>query len=241
VSGENLSGRPPATDVPEAERGLTVIGRWVPAYALQIGDVVLLASGQTTQLESVSNSSESRAVYNLAVGGPSTFAVGIDGLLVHNAPACTPEMFEQIKNVWKQMLGVTKEGEIWKIAGKRAYNGSTAFQNGGFIKIVLDSGEQITVPFKRGGFADFSQWLFQGGKNRVEIVLSGDSAAHIRAANKAANYATTPDNHTWHHLEELGTMILVRTDVHRAVSHTGISPISSSDRRHFLLLGRPRG
>ncbi|MFR3730496.1 HNH endonuclease [Lacrimispora sp.] len=40
-------------------------------------------------------------------------------------------------------------------------------------------------------------------------------------ANQTAGYKSTPKGFTWHHVEDGKTMMLVPTDLHSAVRHTG--------------------
>src|SRR5262249_22407295 len=76
-----------------------------------------------------------------------------------------------------------------------------------------------------------SQYLKQdlatGQKNTVDIQYTGSRKADFAAANKAAGYTTTPKGYTWHHVDNYnattntGTMQLVQTDAHQAISHYG--------------------
>ncbi len=87
VSGQNLSQRPPAADVPETERAAiaqATSGRWVQAQHLQPGDLLLIRSGQTATVEEVSARRAKLKVYNLEVADVHTYAVGDAGVAVHN-------------------------------------------------------------------------------------------------------------------------------------------------------------
>jgi hypothetical protein len=57
----------------------------VDAGDLQIGDEVMLASGETARVESLERRAYSGTVYNLEVEGNHTYAVGTAGVAVHNA------------------------------------------------------------------------------------------------------------------------------------------------------------
>ena len=45
--------------------------------------------------------------------------------------------------------------------------------------------------------------------------LSGD------LANEAAGFSSTPKGYTWHHVEDGRTLILVPSDLHGEIRHTG--------------------
>ena len=59
------------------------------------------------------------------------------------------------------------------------------------------------------------------GKKTVRIELTGSMRADESLANNAAKLEETPEGYTWHHVEDEGTMMLVPTDLHHTVSHTG--------------------
>lgn len=84
AQGHNLAGRPPALDVPSTERGITASGRWVEARALQVGDLLTLASGGTATVQSVASRHVATVVYNITVAGQHTYAVSDAGFVVHN-------------------------------------------------------------------------------------------------------------------------------------------------------------
>ena len=74
------------------------------------------------------------------------------------------------------------------------------------------------VDFTWEGFPDFSPYSTKS----VQIQnLQGDAYYDIIKANQAAGYKTTPKGFTWHHLEDGTTMMLVPTELHSAVRHTG--------------------
>jgi hypothetical protein len=87
MAGEGLQERPAAHDVPSAERQAlreATSGRWVEARSLQPGDALLLRSGATATVEELYSRQVEQKVYNLEVAGLHTYAVGGDGVLVHN-------------------------------------------------------------------------------------------------------------------------------------------------------------
>jgi hypothetical protein len=74
------------------------------------------------------------------------------------------------------------------------------------------------VKFTNEGFPDFSTY-----SNKTVTVngLQGDAYYDFVKANKAAGYKSTPKGYTWHHVEDGTTMILVPSDLHGTVRHTG--------------------
>ncbi len=77
--------------------------------------------------------------------------------------------------------------------------------------------------FKSTGYADFEPYAMTlpDGKKTVHIELTGSMRADESLANNAAKLEETPEGYTWHHVEDEGTMMLVPTDLHHTVSHTG--------------------
>jgi hypothetical protein len=79
------------------------------------------------------------------------------------------------------------------------------------------------VKFTAEGYPDFMPHAqkLPNGKLSVEIEYTGSRSADFTAANKKAGLRRTPDGQTWHHVEDGKTMILVPTDLHDAVKHSG--------------------
>jgi len=77
--------------------------------------------------------------------------------------------------------------------------------------------------FKRTGYPDFEPYAatLPNGRKTVKIELTGSRQADRAAANRVAGFERTPEGYTWQHVEDEGTMMLVPTDLHRAVGHTG--------------------
>jgi hypothetical protein len=92
----------------------------------------------------------------------------------------------------------------------------------GGAKTFIKNG--VEVRYSREGFPDFSPYKYKGtaGKAEVKIRLSDNRAADETAANLAAGFKDgTPDDFTWHHNEEVGTMQLIETQVHKDFPHSG--------------------
>ncbi|WP_213664166.1 HNH endonuclease [Stutzerimonas stutzeri] len=73
------------------------------------------------------------------------------------------------------------------------------------------------VPFTSKGFPDFSRY----SASKVQITPQSTRAGDFKLANQTVGYRSTPKGYTWHHTEKSGEMILVPSDIHRAVAHTG--------------------
>ncbi len=73
------------------------------------------------------------------------------------------------------------------------------------------------VKFTKAGFPDFSPYA------KVRVIVNGlkGTSTDFAAANKAAGFKSTPNGYTWHHVEDGRTMLLVPTELHSAVGHTG--------------------
>jgi Mg-chelatase subunit ChlD len=84
-AGDGLHSRPLAEDLGGSSILTGVSGRWVSARDLRVGDELVTRSGVTV-LQSVRTiaAHASRTVYNLAVAGNHTYAVGSAGIAVHN-------------------------------------------------------------------------------------------------------------------------------------------------------------
>jgi hypothetical protein len=74
------------------------------------------------------------------------------------------------------------------------------------------------VKFTEKGFPNFNQY---SGKTISVNGLKGDTYYDFIKANQLAGYKTTPKGFTWHHVEDGVTMMLVPSDIHGAVRHTG--------------------
>jgi len=84
VKGENLADRPGVSELPMSASEMTPSGRWVDAKWLRVGDVFLTRSGRSATVAGLTIRTERLRVYNLHVRGTHTYAVGDDGVLVHN-------------------------------------------------------------------------------------------------------------------------------------------------------------
>jgi hypothetical protein len=59
------------------------------------------------------------------------------------------------------------------------------------------------------------------GKKTVRIELTGSHDADVALAERAAGFPKPSEKCTWHHVEDEGVMMLVPTDLHESVPHTG--------------------
>nr|WP_321232910.1 SpvB/TcaC N-terminal domain-containing protein [uncultured Psychroserpens sp.] len=74
------------------------------------------------------------------------------------------------------------------------------------------------VYFNVKGFPDFMSFAI---KTVVLKKLQSTSGKDFTLANKKAKYKKTPKGFTWHHVENSTKLILIPTDVHDGVKHTG--------------------
>jgi hypothetical protein len=231
VTGADLGARPAVADLPADEQGLTEDGRWVAATHVRAGDTVLLADGSTAVVAAVATDYREQTVYTLTVANAHTFAVGDMGLLVHNGPACTPAQFAAFMEQWPEFMKCRyingPDGQRfleYKIGDRWVINAADAFANGGFLKVTTPAGEVFEVPFKQGGFPDLTRWIYPGPKATQKGMVWGkfpDKDIANAWKESGLDEATLKSDWVWHHTEELGTMILVRKDVHTACRHTG--------------------
>jgi hypothetical protein len=87
VGGAGVWDRPVAEHVLALEQAQVDAlrkGRWVDAGHLQPGDLLMVRSGQVTSVEEVASRRVKQKVYNLEVEGLHTYAVGLNGVVVHN-------------------------------------------------------------------------------------------------------------------------------------------------------------
>jgi hypothetical protein len=84
------------------------------------------------------------------------------------------------------------------------------------------------TPIKANGYPDYSGSLYPGPEpNTVVIPYSGSRNTDFARANAAAGLPSTPQDYTWHHVEDwdpltnLGTMQLVESAVHDSTRHSG--------------------
>ncbi len=82
------------------------------------------------------------------------------------------------------------------------------------------------VRYDRRGFPDFTPHAYPNKTKAFQtITFSGKRNTDFKLANQAAGFgdtaSATPIGYTWHHHQDMKTMILVRTDVHNAFPHNG--------------------
>jgi hypothetical protein len=90
IDGHQLASRqrPKELRVDEDE-GESLQGRWVNSHDLMAGDILISADGRRTRLLRIEQHFEDDyLVCNLSVENSHNFAVGFDGLLVHNTSGC---------------------------------------------------------------------------------------------------------------------------------------------------------
>src|SRR5262249_2053928 len=85
VRGLDLAGRPRCSSLDQYEDERRILdGRWVAAQDVRVGDVVDGRDGQQHAVLEAASREGTREVCTLAVDQHANFAVGEDGVLVHN-------------------------------------------------------------------------------------------------------------------------------------------------------------
>jgi hypothetical protein len=87
IQGEDLENRPLCDSVPDYEQKTTLVGRWVYAGDLQIGDVVPSHSFGNQKISALEISTTKTSVYNFVVDDLHNYAIGENEILVHNTSA----------------------------------------------------------------------------------------------------------------------------------------------------------
>jgi hypothetical protein len=95
VGGIALADRTHAEDAMPQGAQPTAGGRWVEAGSLRVGDTLLTRDGGYAVVAGVTSHAEQRVVYNLTLASVHSYAVGDEGVLVHNA--CPGRMGKQAK------------------------------------------------------------------------------------------------------------------------------------------------
>ena len=179
---------------------------FVSASDLKTGDKVRLQSGETAAVESTEKVQLDKPikVYNFEVEDFHTYYVSEQQVLVHNT--CVEESPKTVK---KNPNVKTRE----LIIINKKHSGNKYPLTGELAEKYPES-----VSFSDKGFPDFSPYSVK----TVEVEnLIGDTYHDFKAANDAAGLIAKPKGFTWHHVEDGRTMMLVPTDLHRKVAHTG--------------------
>ena len=157
AAGTDLSSRPPAADVPPDDRGTSPNGRWVEARALQPGDLLLVRSGEVATVEEIASRREKLKVYNLEVADLHTYAVGADGIVVHNKAlqiAAIREAAPITVNLWE-------EGARAQLRGGGVYLLRDA-ETGQILKV----GKTSQLFSRSGDYMALQRWA---GKLKMEV------------------------------------------------------------------------
>jgi hypothetical protein len=106
VEGQGLENRERPEHVPEVPPDSRTPGRWVDAANLQVGDLLLVKSGQQATVSHLAVRQVCQKVYNIQVAEVHSYAVGAGQALVHNKPV--PSMlgpsFSTSGGVWDRVL-----------------------------------------------------------------------------------------------------------------------------------------
>src|SRR5262249_48728084 len=84
VQGEELGAGPWPEHVGERVADAAILGRWVYAGDLRVGDVLYLRGGELRAIEEIQVLDGGERVYNFRVEELASYAVGVTQVLVHN-------------------------------------------------------------------------------------------------------------------------------------------------------------
>ena len=115
LNGFDLDERQTPRELAENEdQGLSLPGRWVNSHELRCGDVLIGQDGQQQVVLRVEQEYvQAFLVHNLTISEDHTFAVGADGVLVHNTGGC-PE----IDQPYKRPTGATTPAQRAAVQGQ---------------------------------------------------------------------------------------------------------------------------
>jgi hypothetical protein len=180
---------------------------WVEADDLQRGDYVRQADGAYGVVSDIAFVARTQPMYNLTVAQAHTFFVGDGRWLVHNAVVPCPSGGGDMVN-GRKPINHEYAGNSMSLPASAQANGHTS------------------ISFSSQGYADFSPFattltanntvtLPVGRRNRTSDFTDSDRLAGITERWRKQHGLT------WHHHEDGITMILVPTNVHDYVRHTG--------------------
>ncbi|MBR4032660.1 MAG: HNH endonuclease [Clostridia bacterium] len=167
---------------------------WVEAQALTTQDKVYLLNGDTQEISSLRKEvlQDPVPVYNFEVGAEGYHTYFVGENQVLVHNRC---------NINSKYAGKTKYFEEGtELAAK--YPDGVAFSTDGYA--CFDPYAKVKITFNQG-------------------VLNGNHSYDFKVANdyiKAITYKAPP-NYTWHHVQDGRTLLLVPSDLHSAVRHTG--------------------
>ncbi len=176
---------------------LTSLG-WMPAGELHQGSLIISQDGSFVPVDNIEfiDYDNPIPIYSICVDDNHTFTVGINGLVVHNK--C---------NINSEYAG--KNYQLKDQALAKKYPKGVDFTNEGFPN------------FKPYSIKEVSFDIPSAASKAADKCLTGVNSHDFAMANKAAGFSSTPKGYTWHHSEDMKTMLLVPTDLHMAVRHTG--------------------
>ena len=162
---------------------------WIRAANLNVGDHV---RGSNNSLVCVTNKNyttvPSTNVYNLTVENNHTYTVGRNNLVVHNVCA-------------KDFAGDTYHFPDGSPQASKYPNGIRV-DSKGFPRFEEYALKEVKFPYPS----------LEGKASGT--CLTGNSYSDFKLANKLAGFDKTPAGYTWHHVEDMQTMLLVPQDIH---------------------------
>ena len=155
VEGERLASRPvPGRLRIGEDEGFRQVGRWVSSNDLLAGDVLITIDGKQVVIEEIHQRYEqSFRVVNLSIETNPSFAVGVDGILIHNVSDC--DLYQIQPPAPKGVLDLTS------LIGKQATI-SAHLPAGSYTALVVDG--QVYVARMHN-----VAWELAGGKGVTQF------------------------------------------------------------------------
>jgi hypothetical protein len=120
----------------------------------------------------------------------------------------------------RQIAGAFISQRVTAVNGRPPVNASYAnrMYDGPGWTPAMQAKYPAGVRFDKSGFARFEEYAKASVRSPA---LTGEYARDAAIANRAVGLTRTPPGYVWHHVEDGRTMILIPSDIHNAVRHTG--------------------
>lgn len=173
VRGEALAERPRLDHLAEVPEGATTAGRWVDAADLRIGDELLLRDGRVVAVEALRHTPFEGTVYNLAVEELACYAVGRNGVLVHNTNGAEGAAAPKNAN---PIQGLPRTGSALKTDPYHAFpNVIDNFASNATATQLRSGATLYQVEGSLNGVAGRFEWIVDGGNVTHRMFVRGDT------------------------------------------------------------------
>lgn len=163
---------------------------WVDADQLVVGDQILSDDYKYISIQNIEHVSYDipKTTFNLSIDKAHTFLVGNDMLVAHNVCA-------------KDFSGGTYHFPDGTPQATKYPNGIQVSPQG-YPNFEPYAAKKVTFPYPS----------LEGKASGT--CLTGNYATDMKMANTACGFKTTPTGFTWHHVEDMQTLLLVPQDIH---------------------------